>query len=96
MDALASQDAGAGIAQIYYWRTTTQVEVDLVLEQPDGQLVPVEIKASRSPRLSDCKGILHFQEEYGSQSRAGLLLHDGDDLRWLTPRVLAAPWWMVC
>ena len=31
----------------------------------------------------------------GARARAGLLLHEGDAVEWLTPDVLAAPWWRV-
>jgi hypothetical protein len=36
-----------------------------------------------------------FRAEYGRKARAGLLLHTGNTLEWLTPDVLAAPWWKV-
>jgi hypothetical protein len=36
-----------------------------------------------------------FRAEYGNRARRGLLLHNGDMLEWLTPDVLAAPWWRV-
>ncbi len=54
----------------------------------------------RSPHLEnvvlqDLRHLTAFQEEYGASVRAGLLLHAGDTLEWLTPRALAAPWWRV-
>jgi hypothetical protein len=36
-----------------------------------------------------------FRAEYGNKARAGLLLHTGSSVKWLTPDVLAAPWWRV-
>jgi len=36
-----------------------------------------------------------FRAEYGSQARAGLLLHTCTGVEWLTADVLAAPWWRV-
>ena len=34
-------------------------------------------------------------KEYGDAARAGLLLHAGAALEWITPDGLAAPWWKV-
>ncbi|HSC26218.1 MAG TPA: hypothetical protein VLD67_03030 [Vicinamibacterales bacterium] len=36
-----------------------------------------------------------FRAEYGRAARAGLLLHTGDRAEWLSPGILAAPWWGV-
>jgi hypothetical protein len=36
-----------------------------------------------------------FRQEYGRKARAGLLLHTGRTAEWLTPDVLAVPWWSV-
>ncbi len=36
-----------------------------------------------------------FRAIDGSQARAGLLLHTGTSVEWLTPDVLAVPWWRV-
>jgi hypothetical protein len=51
---------------------------------------------TKRPRLSDTAGLRAFRAEYGEASRAGLLLHTGSLLEWITPDVLAAPWWAVC
>ena len=61
-----------------------------------GRLLPIEIKATSRPRLSDAARLRSFRREYGNTARAGLLLHTGTTLEWLTPDVLAAPWWKVC
>ena len=58
-------------------------------------LFPVEVKAAARPRPRDAKGLLAFREAYGDAARAGLLLHTGSEIEWLTGRVLAAPWWRV-
>jgi uncharacterized protein len=93
-DILAWRDARVDRAELYYWRTTTGEEVDFVVESR-GRLLPVEVKSTVRPRLADAAGLRSFRAEYGSQSRRGLLLHGGDTLEWLTPDVLAAPWWRV-
>ncbi len=93
-DLLAWREARQERCEILYWRTTAGEEVDFVVETANG-LLPVEVKASGRPRLRDTVRLRSFRREYESQSRAGLLLHDGDALEWLTPDVLAVPWWRV-
>jgi hypothetical protein len=56
---------------------------------------PDEVKATSRPRLCDATHLRTFRTEYGKKARAGLLLHTGTTFEWLTPDVLAAPWWSV-
>lgn len=93
-DLLAWRDARLEPAEIAYWRTASGAEVDLVIEA-GGKLLPIEIKSSARPRLGDAAHLRTFREEYGKRARAGLLLHTGEQLEWLAPDVLAAPWWRV-
>ena len=93
-DLLAWRDARPKRAEILYWRTTTGEEVDFVVET-EGRLLPIEVKATRRPRLSDAAHVRAFRAEYGKATRAGLLLHDGTEIEWLSPDVLAVPWWRV-
>jgi hypothetical protein len=68
--------------------------VDLVIVS-GGRLLPIEINATARPRLADAKHLRAFRAEYGDTARAGLLLHTGNAVEWLTPDVLAAPWWKI-
>jgi len=94
-DLLCWRDARTAQAEILYWRTTTGEEVDFVIETA-GKLLPIEIKATARPRLADAAKLRSFRSEYGKQSRAGLLLHTGTQVEWITSDVLSAPWWAVC
>jgi predicted AAA+ superfamily ATPase len=93
-DLLAWRDARLDRAELSYWRTASGEEVDLVIES-GGRLLPIEIKVTTRPRLADAKHLRAFRAEYGDATRAGLLLHSGDTIEWLTPDVLAAPWWKI-
>lgn len=93
-DLLAWRDARMDRAELGYWRTATGEEVDFVVEA-GGRLLPIEVKAGARPRLADAKHLRSFRAEYGKKARAGLLLHTGSTLDWLTPDVLAVPWWRV-
>lgn len=94
LDLLAWRDARLPRPELFYWRTKTGEEVDLVIEVR-GKLTPIEIKATRKPRLSDVKHLLAFQEQYEATAGAGILLHGGEGVQWLAPTVLAVPWWTV-
>lgn len=93
-DLLAWRDSRSVRIEILHWRTTTGDEVDFVIEAGES-LLPIEVKATRRPRLRDARHLRTFRAEYGRRARLGLLLHGGETLEWLTPEVLAAPWWMV-
>lgn len=93
-DLVAWRDASLGGASLSYWRTAIGEEVDFVIEH-QGQLLPIEVKATARPSLSDAAPLRTFRDEYGRKARAGLLLHTGNRTEWLTAGVLAAPWWRV-
>ncbi|MBK6426599.1 MAG: ATP-binding protein [Blastocatellia bacterium] len=93
-DLLAWRDSRLERAELAYWRTASGEEVDFVIET-EGRLLPIEIKASTRPGLSDAARLRSFRAEYGDMARPGLLLHTGTALEWLAPDVLAAPWWRV-
>jgi hypothetical protein len=94
LDLLVWQCGRLPNTEILYWRTTTGEEVDLVIET-EGKVLPIEIKSTSRPRVRDAANLIAFQHEYGTDARAGLLLHTGTEIEWLTPTVLAAPWWKV-
>ena len=93
-DLVAWRDARVDHVELAYWRTTIGEEVDFVIEA-GGKLVPIEVKATSRPGLADCAHLRTFRQEYGRKARAGLLLHTGRTVEWLTPDVLAVPWWRV-
>lgn len=94
MDLLAWRESRTEAVEVLYWRTVSGDEVDFVIETK-GQLIPIEVKAGSRPRLNDARGLRTFRDEYGAQARSGLLLHTGDQIEWLAPGILAAPWWSV-
>jgi hypothetical protein len=93
-DLLAWRDARIERAELGYWRTSIGEEVDFVIET-GGKLLPIEVKSTARPRLSDAAHLRTFRAEYGKKARTGMLLHTGNAIEWLAPDVLAAPWWTV-
>ncbi len=93
-DLMAWRDGGSEQIGLFYWRTVQGEEVDFVIER-GGRFFPIEVKASSRPTLGDARHLAAFQKEYGQSAGPGLLLHTGKTLKWITPRVLAAPWWRI-
>lgn len=62
----------------YYYRDKDQVEVDLVLENYDGALVGIEVKASSTVTSKDFQGLRRLKNLAGEKFIMGLILYDGD------------------
>ena len=93
-DLLVWRDGQAPAPDVLFWRTTTDREVDFVVEAGE-RLLAVEVKAGANPGLGDIRGLRLFQEDYRDRFAGGLLLHGGRDTQWMAEGILAAPWWRV-
>ena len=93
-DLLAWRDGQMPRPEVLFWRTTTQREVDFVIELR-GRLLAIEMKAGEHPSHGDSLGLRLFQEEVGKRFAGGLLLHGGSQTQWLAKDILATPWWRV-
>lgn len=80
-------------SRLYYWRTTTGKEVDFVLEHGK-KLLAIEVKLSSTPQYSDTEGLRLFIQEY-PETRLGILLYDGDEIRWMDKKIVALPWRLI-
>ncbi len=63
---------------MYHFRTHRNVEVDLVMESPSGDLVGIEVKSARRVRDEDTKGLRLLQELAGKRFRRGIVLYSGE------------------
>ena len=93
-DLLVWRDGQSPAPDLLFWRTTTDREVDFVVEAGD-RLLAVEVKAAATPGLADTRGLRLFRQEYPERFAGGLLLHGGSDTQWMAEDLLAAPWWRV-
>lgn len=93
-DLLAWRDARTRRPEILFWRTSSGLEVDFVIEHGDS-LLAVEVKSGERPTTSDLRGLAAFRDEYPDLFRGGLLLHTGTETQWLAEGILAAPWYRV-
>lgn len=62
---------------LYFWRTSAGVEVDIIVEA-EGQLVPVEVKLSATPRPSMADGIKVFRQDFSSKASPGFVIVPGN------------------
>lgn len=61
-----------------YYRDKDKIEVDLILEDYEGNLIGIEIKGSATITHNDFKGLRRLQSVAGKQFKMGLVLYDGD------------------
>ena len=78
-------------ARLFHWRDRDGSEVDLVLERPSGEVACIEVKAAHDVDPSDAKGLRTLRDKLGDRFIVGVILHCGDEIRWLEDRILAAP-----
>ena len=93
-DLMVWRDGQTPAPEVLFWRTTTELEVDFVVES-DGRLLPIEVKAAANPGYADTRGIRAFRQGYSERCPGGLLLHGGEQTQWMSDRILAVPWWRV-
>ncbi|MGH3941725.1 MAG: DUF4143 domain-containing protein [Pseudonocardiaceae bacterium] len=78
-------------ARLYHYRTREGIEVDAVLEDSQGQIVAVEVKAGETVRSSDFRGLVHLRDRLGARFVAGFVLHLGTASRAFGDRLRALP-----
>lgn len=76
---------------LFHYREYDGLEIDLVLERPDGGLAAIEVKATASPGRGDFKGMRRFADASGSSFVRGVLLYGGDTTISFGPNLYAVP-----
>jgi predicted AAA+ superfamily ATPase len=76
--------------QVYFWRLSTGVEVDLVVDTGKN-LIPIEVKLSTTPNRQMAKGIETFRKDFGGRALRGYVVHPGDAKLPLGTETLAWP-----
>lgn len=62
--------------QAFYWRTSTGVEVDLLIDRGD-RVLPLEIKLYSAPKQTDVRGLMTCMADLGL--RKGYVVYPGKD-----------------
>jgi predicted AAA+ superfamily ATPase len=76
--------------QIFFWRTSTGLEVDLVIDS-GGHLIPIEVKLSTTPSPGMAKSIEVFRKDFPDKAGKGYVVHPGDIKLPLSPNAWAWP-----
>jgi len=66
--------------QLYYWRTASGQEVDIVLEDSAGHLVGVEVKASSTLQREDLRGLQVLADAARKRWIRGVVLYTGTEI----------------
>ena len=77
--------------RVSHFRTKEQDEVDLVIEDRQGRVIGVEVKASATVRAADLRGLRQLQAAVGDKFVQGLVLHDHDRITPFDARLHAGP-----
>ena len=78
-------------ARLHHYRTKDKVEVDAVLETPDGRVVAIEVKAGATVRTEDLAGLRHLAQRLGQRLVAGYVLYTGQQTLPFGDRLRALP-----
>lgn len=76
---------------ISHFRDREGLEVDLVLEGPDGNLAAIEVKAAASVYAKDFSGLRKLAGFLGDRFTQGVVLYDGDQVVPFGDKLYAAP-----
>jgi predicted AAA+ superfamily ATPase len=75
---------------LHFWRTSAGSEVDFLISTQD-KFVPVEAKASCTPKAGMAGGMAAFRRDLGAMSSEGYVVHAGDVRLPLVPGITAVP-----
>ena len=73
------------------FRDRSGVEVDILIERPDGSVVAFEVKSARTVNPHDTRGLTFLRDRLGDRFRCGVLFHTGPLTARLSERVWAVP-----
>jgi uncharacterized protein len=76
---------------LWHFRDRSGVEVDLILEHPDGRIAGMEVKATSTPTGSHFRGLRFLAERLGSRFQFGAVLTAAREATPFGPRMAALP-----
>lgn len=83
-----------GAGQLSFYRTRGGREIDLIVERPDGTIVPVEVKWTTRPTPGHARHVETFVREHAAAAE-GFVVCRCPRAQRLTPRVTAIPWFAL-
>lgn len=79
------------LAELYHYRDHDKVEVDAVLENRQGQVVGIEVKAASTVRSEDFNGLRRLAAKLGDDFLVGIVLYTGTTTLPFGPKLRAIP-----
>ena len=76
---------------LHHYRDKDQDEVDVVVENHDGAVVGIEVKAAATVGAGDFRGLRKLADACGDEFRLGVVLYDGEQVVPFAERMYAAP-----
>ncbi len=64
--------------QFFHYRDKDQYEVDIIIQNNDGDLIGIEVKLAASVNEADFRGLKRFKRQQTSKFIAGYVLYDGE------------------
>jgi len=77
--------------KVHYWRTSSGLEVDCVLDT-GREVIPIEIKASSKLDRRDAHGISVFLRDYSDSAKRGFIITMGNKPEAVSGQITAIPW----
>ncbi len=74
-----------------HFRDRSGIEVDIIVERPDGTVVAIEVKSARSVNQRDTNGLAFLRERLGDRFTCGILFHTGPLTARFGDRIWAVP-----
>lgn len=78
-------------SRLYHYRTKDKLEVDAVVETPDGRVIAVEVKAGATIRADDLAGLRNLASHLGDRFVAGYVLYTGQQTLSYGGKIKALP-----
>jgi uncharacterized protein len=92
LNELTRQAATIDEALVFaHFRDRSGIEVDIIIERPDGRVVAIEVKSARSVNSRDARGLEFLRQRLGERFTCGILLHTGPLTARLGDRIWAVP-----
>lgn len=79
------------LADLYHYRDHNKVEVDGVLENRQGQVIGIEVKAASTVRSEDFRGLRQLAGKLGDDFMVGIVLYTGNATLPFGPKLRAIP-----
>ena len=79
------------LATLYYLRTHSGINVDILIEASDGRLAGIEVRAAAKADARDFRGLEFMREQFGERFVRGVLIYTGEQTLPFGDRLWAMP-----